>query len=86
LPSAEVFYTHTLNRQIAIEHIPLPRYQRKLPVILSRQCRRCPICKVGRLIVVQIVPREESVKVEATVFPAASLLCMGISLPHRKHL
>ena len=31
------FYTHTLNRQIAIEHIPLPRYQRKLPVILSRQ-------------------------------------------------
>jgi integrase/recombinase XerD len=31
------FYTHTLSRQIAIEHIPLPRYQRKLPVILSRQ-------------------------------------------------
>lgn len=31
------FYTHTLHQQIGIEHIPLPRYERKLPVILSRQ-------------------------------------------------
>ena len=31
------FYTHTLHRQIAIERIPLPRYQKKLPIILSQQ-------------------------------------------------
>jgi integrase/recombinase XerD len=30
------FYTHTLNRKIAIERIPFPRRERKLPVILSR--------------------------------------------------
>src|ERR1039458_10524852 len=27
-----VFYTHTLHRQIAIERIPLPRDERKLPI------------------------------------------------------
>jgi site-specific recombinase XerD len=31
------FYTHTLNRKIAIEHIPFPRRARKLPMILSRE-------------------------------------------------
>ena len=31
------FFTHTLNRQVSIEHIPLPRYERKLPIILSRE-------------------------------------------------
>ena len=30
------FYTHTLHQQVRIEHIPLPRMERKLPVILSR--------------------------------------------------
>ena len=30
------FYTHTLHRKIAIERIPFPRRERKLPVILSR--------------------------------------------------
>jgi len=31
------FYTHTLHRQVAIERIPLPRYEKKLPIILSQQ-------------------------------------------------
>jgi site-specific recombinase XerD len=31
------FYTHTLHRQVAIERMPLPRYQKKLPIILSQQ-------------------------------------------------
>jgi len=31
------FYTHTLNRKIAIDRIPFPRRERKLPLILSRQ-------------------------------------------------
>jgi len=30
------FYTHTLHRKVAIERIPFPRRERKLPVILSR--------------------------------------------------
>jgi site-specific recombinase XerD len=30
------FYRHTLNRKIDIERIPLPRYENKLPVILSK--------------------------------------------------
>jgi integrase/recombinase XerD len=30
------FYTHTLNRKIAIDRIPFPRRERKLPLILSR--------------------------------------------------
>jgi len=30
------FYTHTLNCKVPIEHIPFPRRQRKLPLILSR--------------------------------------------------
>ena len=30
-------YTHTLPRKIAIEHIPFPRRERKLPLILSRE-------------------------------------------------
>jgi site-specific recombinase XerD len=30
-------YTHTLNRKIAIERIPFPRRERKLPLILSRE-------------------------------------------------
>ena len=30
-------YTHTLNRKVAIERIPFPRRERKLPVILSRE-------------------------------------------------
>jgi len=29
------FYRHTLHRKIDIEHLPLPRYEKKLPVILS---------------------------------------------------
>src|ERR1035438_5205425 len=32
-----LFYTHTLNRRVAIERIPFPRRERKLPVILSRE-------------------------------------------------
>ena len=31
------FYRDTLNRQIDMERIPLPRYEKKLPVILSRE-------------------------------------------------
>jgi site-specific recombinase XerD len=31
------FYTHTLHRQIAIERISLPRYEKKLPIVLSPQ-------------------------------------------------
>jgi site-specific recombinase XerD len=31
------FYTNTLNRKVEIERIPLPRYEKKLPVILSKQ-------------------------------------------------
>ena len=30
------FYTHTLHRKVAIERIPFPRSERKLPLILSR--------------------------------------------------
>jgi integrase/recombinase XerD len=30
-------YAHTLQRQIAMERIPFPRYEKKLPVILSRE-------------------------------------------------
>ena len=29
-------YTHTLQRKVAIERIPFPRRERKLPLILSR--------------------------------------------------
>src|ERR1035438_4337356 len=31
------FYTHTLHRKVAIERIPFPRRERKLPLILSRE-------------------------------------------------
>src|SRR6266581_2136457 len=31
------FYTHTLSRKVAIERIPFPRRERKLPLILSRE-------------------------------------------------
>ncbi len=31
------FYRNTLNRKIEIERIPLPRYEKKLPVILSKE-------------------------------------------------
>lgn len=31
------FYTNTLNRKVEIERIPLPRYEEKLPVILSKE-------------------------------------------------
>lgn len=31
------FYRHTLNRSVDIERIPLPRYEMKLPVILSKE-------------------------------------------------
>lgn len=31
------FYTHTLNQKVAIERIPFPRRERKLPLILSRE-------------------------------------------------
>jgi integrase/recombinase XerD len=31
------FYRHTLRRKIDVDHIPLPRYESKLPVILSRE-------------------------------------------------
>jgi len=31
------FYTHTLNQKIAIERIPFPRRERKLPLILNRE-------------------------------------------------
>ncbi len=30
------FYTHTLHRKVAIDRIPFPRRERKLPMILSR--------------------------------------------------
>jgi len=30
-------YTNTLHRQVGIERIPFPRYEKKLPVILSRE-------------------------------------------------
>jgi site-specific recombinase XerD len=31
------FYTHTLHQKVAIERIPFPRRERKLPLILSRE-------------------------------------------------
>jgi len=31
------FYSNTLNRKIEIERIPLPKYEKKLPVILSKE-------------------------------------------------
>jgi site-specific recombinase XerD len=31
------FYRNTLNRKIGIDRIPLPRYEKKLPVILSKE-------------------------------------------------
>jgi integrase/recombinase XerD len=31
------FYTNTLHRKVEIERIPLPRYEKKLPVILSKE-------------------------------------------------
>lgn len=31
------FYTHTLHRKVAIDRIPFPRRERKLPLILSRE-------------------------------------------------
>jgi len=31
------FFTHTLSRKIAIERIPFPRRERKLPMILSQE-------------------------------------------------
>ena len=31
------FYRNTLNRKIDIDRIPLPRYEKKLPVILSKE-------------------------------------------------
>ncbi len=30
-------YCTTLHRQVTIEHIPMPRHEKKLPVILSRE-------------------------------------------------
>jgi integrase/recombinase XerD len=30
-------YTNTLHRQVSIERIPFPRYERKLPIIMSRE-------------------------------------------------
>jgi len=35
--SLRFFYQNTLNRKIEIERIPLPRYEKKLPVILSKE-------------------------------------------------
>ena len=34
--SLRFFYQNTLHRKVEIERIPLPRYERKLPVILSK--------------------------------------------------
>ncbi len=31
------FYTHTLNQKVAIDRIPFPRGEKKLPLILSRE-------------------------------------------------
>jgi integrase/recombinase XerD len=35
--SLRFLYANTLHRQVGIEHIPLPRYEEKLPVILSKE-------------------------------------------------
>jgi len=35
--ASRFFFTHTLNRKIAIERIPFPRCERKLPMILSQE-------------------------------------------------
>jgi site-specific recombinase XerD len=35
--SLRFLYANTLHRQVAVERIPLPRYEKKLPVILSRE-------------------------------------------------
>jgi integrase/recombinase XerD len=44
------FYTHTLQREVAIERIPFPRRERKLPLILSREEVKAllPLSRVGR--------------------------------------
>jgi integrase/recombinase XerD len=31
------FYTNTLRQQVNVEHIPMPRMEKKLPIILSRE-------------------------------------------------
>src|ERR1039458_4984543 len=55
------FYTNTLNRKVEIERIPLPRYEKKLPVILSKEeVKAAPI--IGfvvrwRLVHVCAIPR-----------------------------
>ena len=47
------FYTHTLHRKVAIERIPFPRREQKLPLILGhdeiKPCwRRHMICAIAR--------------------------------------
>src|SRR5260370_39179317 len=41
-------YTHTLNRQVGIEHIALPRYEKKLPIILSREEVKAALLEVPK--------------------------------------
>jgi integrase/recombinase XerD len=38
-----LFHTHALHQEIAIERIPFPRRERKLPLILSREEVKAPL-------------------------------------------
>lgn len=37
IASLRFLYSATLHRQVTIEHIPMPRHEKKLPIILSRE-------------------------------------------------
>ena len=56
------FYRTTLNRKIEIERIPLPRYEQKLPVILSKEEVKAPAG--GSL--------QSSIVIESWIFLSAS--------------
>jgi integrase/recombinase XerD len=43
------FYQNTLQRRIEIDRIPPPRYEKKLPVILSKAEVKAPLLTVGSI-------------------------------------
>ena len=42
------FYTHTLHRKVAIERIPFPRSERKLPLIFEPRGSQSPVGSPAR--------------------------------------